>query len=307
MLADQLHDQSTSCGAQPQPRGARGRRSARRSRSGRGRPAPCRCRAAARPASSRSGRSTSRSSPVARTTVSTRCRSTVCRWTALRCGRVRTAAHSGSQRSMTPGQVQSLPHRDQPGPGGQQVAEQVASAAGGHGVGIGGQCARGSARVVGASGRPARAATTAARSDQQRVAGRVEPGAEHDLAVVREQSVAQRGHPRSPRTDAQGAGPLRLAGPAQCPVQGVGDGPGRGRHGGEQLVGVVVAEQRGHGVVVLTGQPVAAAAGDDVHGVADVEQRRRRRRRRLRGGGRPARRRPARAARSCRAARRGPP
>ena len=76
------------------------------------------------PSSSRSGRSTSRTRPVARTTVSIRCRSTVCRWTGLRCGRLRTSAHSGIHGLDDAGEVQALPHRDQAGPGGEQVAEQ---------------------------------------------------------------------------------------------------------------------------------------------------------------------------------------
>ncbi len=42
--------------------------------------------------------------------------------------------------------------------------------------------------------------------------------------------------------------------------------------GGEQVVDVLVAEQRGHCVVLLAAQPVTAAAGDDVDGVADVEE-----------------------------------
>ena len=96
--------------------------------------------------------------------------------------------------------------------------------------------------------------------------------AEHDLAVAGEQAVAERRHLRAARADPQGAGALRLAGAAQRAVEGVGDVPPGGGDGGEQVVGVVVAEQRGDGVVVLAAQPVAPAAGDDVHGVAHVEQ-----------------------------------
>ena len=61
---------------------------------------PMSCRSAA--TSRRSGRATSRAKPRACTTVSMRWRSTVCRWTGLRCGRERTRDHSGIQRSMRP-------------------------------------------------------------------------------------------------------------------------------------------------------------------------------------------------------------
>ena len=69
----------------------------------------------------------------------------------------------------------------------------------------------------------------------------------------------------------------------------------------------VVAEQRRHRVVVLAAQPVAAAAGDDVDGVAHVEEVRVRRvDPAVRAVGEPGLREGARAP-SCRAARRGPP
>ena len=50
------------------------------------------------PTSRRSGRATSRASSPACTTASSRCRSTVKRWNALRCGRLRTSSHSGRSR-----------------------------------------------------------------------------------------------------------------------------------------------------------------------------------------------------------------
>ena len=73
-----------------------------------GAPLPMSCSSAA--TSSRSGRLTSRTRGAACTAASTRCRSTVKRCTALRCGRWRTAAHSGSSRSTQPGLVERLPH-----------------------------------------------------------------------------------------------------------------------------------------------------------------------------------------------------
>ena len=270
MLADQLDDQRTVLVAHPQPleHAVGDRRTGLRVVAEPG-TLPMSCSSAAR--SSRSGRFTSRNNPLARTTVSMRWRSTVCRWTALRCGRLRTAAHSGIHFSTTPARSSPSQTETSPGPVASR-SPNTASAAGGHGVGIGGQFLARFCRVVGAMLTLLRAATSAARSDEQRVTGRLDARAEDRLAVGEEQAVAQRGHPRSTRTDAQGPGPLRLGGPAQRPVQRVRDEPGRGRHVGQQLVGVVVAEQRRRSVVVLTAQPVASSAGDDVHGVADVEQ-----------------------------------
>ena len=65
-----------------------------------GQPLPMSCSSAA--TSSRSGRPTRRVSAEARTAVSTRCRSTVQRCTALRCGRQRTRSQSGSSRVISP-------------------------------------------------------------------------------------------------------------------------------------------------------------------------------------------------------------
>ena len=45
-------------------------------------------------------------------TASSKCRSTVKRWYALRCGRARTCSHSGSSRTSTPDVVERLEHRD---------------------------------------------------------------------------------------------------------------------------------------------------------------------------------------------------
>ena len=122
---------------------------------------PMSCSSAAR--RSRSGRLTSRSNPLARTTVSMRWRSTVCRWTALRCGRLRTAAHSGIHFSTTPARSSPSQTETSPGPVASR-SPNTASAAGGHGVGIGGQFFARFCRVVGAMLTLLRAATSAARS-----------------------------------------------------------------------------------------------------------------------------------------------
>ena len=205
-------------------------RSAPRSPSGRGRRGtlPMSCSSAA--SSSRSARPTQRTSPPAMTTVSMRCRSTVWRCTALRCGRERTAAHSGSQRSMMPAWSRPSQTPTSPGPVASRSAKQVA---GDLGPRLGERCGacagevgqRGRARSAGC----ARAATTAARSGQQRVAGQGRAGAEDDLAVVLEHAEAQRVQLRAAWTDPQGAGALRLAGPAHRAVERVGDGPRRRR------------------------------------------------------------------------------
>ena len=100
----------------PMRRVERGRGRRRRPRSGR-RAGPCRCRGAARRAAAAraagtrarrrrrtpgSRRSPSSSSAAHSATASSRCRSTVNRWYALRCGRARTCSHSGSSRTSTP-------------------------------------------------------------------------------------------------------------------------------------------------------------------------------------------------------------
>ena len=84
-----------------------------------GQPLPMSCSRA--PTSSRSGRATRRVKAAAFAAVSTRCRSTVNRWTGLRCGRLRTRSQSGMRRVDEPGLVQGLPHRDRRGPGAEQA------------------------------------------------------------------------------------------------------------------------------------------------------------------------------------------
>ena len=112
--------------------------------------------------SSRSGRETRRTRPAASTTVSTRWRSTVCRCTALRCGRERTAAHSGSQVSTMPTWSRPSHTVTSPGPEASRSPNRSRSGAGQGFDGVGACLARLSS-VVGAIGSPARAATTPAR------------------------------------------------------------------------------------------------------------------------------------------------
>ncbi len=114
------------------------------------------------------------------------------------------------------GEVESLPDRDQSGPGRQQVAEHLAR---GRRPWLrdGRAFAARFCRVVGAMLTLLRAATSAARSTSSGLDDRSPDRAEDRLAVGEEQSVAQRGHPRAPRTDAQGPGPLRLGGPSHVP------------------------------------------------------------------------------------------
>ncbi len=141
----------------------------------------------------------------------------MCRWTALRCGRLRTAAHSGIHFSTTPARSSPSQTETSPGPVASR-SPNTASAAGGHGVGIGGQFFARFCRVVGAMLTLLRAATSAARSGMTgSVDGR--PRAEDRLAVGEEQAVAERRHPRASRPDAQGAGALRLHRPAQGAVE----------------------------------------------------------------------------------------
>ena len=209
-----------------------------------------------------------------------RCRSTVCRCTGVA---LRAAADGGPLRDPAlddAGQVQSLPHRDEPGPGGQQVGEQVRGRPAARASGSGGAAAarlvhRGRRRAAGC----ARAATTsAARSASS---GSVDGSAERprtDLAVVLEQAVAQR------VSAAAGADRRAGCGPAGTGRRGVRSRPGRRRwsrpevdHLGEQGRRRRAGRAGPRRVVVLRAEPVAAPAGDHVHGVADVEQRARRR------------------------------
>jgi hypothetical protein len=107
---------------------------------------------------------------------------------------------------------------------------------------------------------------------EHRILGGRDAGAEHDLAVVLDQAVAERAQPGAAGAGAQPAGGQRLAGPPDGDVDGVGDGAGGVADLGEQLVGV--GQPAGHGDGVLLGQqqPVGALAGDRLEGVADVEQ-----------------------------------
>ena len=130
---------------------------------------------------------------------------------------------------------------------------------------------------------------------------------QHHLAVAGEQPVPEGGHLRATRADAQRARALGLACSAKGAVEGVRDDPTGVRHRRRGMIHVLVAEQRGDGVVVVAAQPVTAPTGDDVHGVAHVEQELRGPRRPRRAAGRRATPRRGRRARSCRAGRRGPP
>ena len=122
VLADQPARRRTSSSAAPAAEHAVGDRRAGRGVVARAR-RPCRCRAAARRAAA--GRAGRPGGPAAgATTVSMRCRSTVWRWTGVALRAAAHAAHPGIQRLDDAGVVQALPDGDQPGPGGEQVAEQ---------------------------------------------------------------------------------------------------------------------------------------------------------------------------------------
>ena len=146
------------------------------------------------------------------TTVSMRCRSTVCRCTGLRCGRHRTAAHSGIHVLDHAGEVQPLPDADQPGPGGQQVGERPrappAATASGSGAAVLGQVRSASS---GASGTCCGPRSTAARRTSSGSPAGSRTAAEHHLAVVLEQAVAQRVQLRPPRPDPQACAPAATA------------------------------------------------------------------------------------------------
>ena len=192
---------------------------------------------------------------------------------------LRSAAHGPPLRDPPlddPREVEALPDGHEPGAGRQQVAE--------HGQGLlgPGLGQRGAARGQVGQGRRRDGHAVAGGDErraqhEQRVGRGVDARAQHGLPVVQVEAVAEGHQLGPPRAHAQGAGPLRLRRPAQGAVEGVGDGPRRRRHVGQQQVGVAVAEQRGRRVVVLAAQPVATATGDDVDGVAHVEQPRVRR------------------------------
>src|SRR5690606_35635843 len=112
--------------------------------------------------SSAGGRSRrSRSSAAAPAAASTRWRSTVCRCTGERCGRLRTSAHSGTHRVTTPARSSASHTGTCAGPLDRR-ARRSARAESGHGTG--GAGARPSAvSVTGESGSPVRAEAAAAR------------------------------------------------------------------------------------------------------------------------------------------------
>ena len=208
---------------------------------------------------SRSGRATSRTMPLAATTVSMRWRSTVCRCTALRCGRLRTACHSGIHRSTTPARSSPSHTVTSPGPDASRSAKRL-RATSGHGSGSDG---RGGGEVLQRRRRQGYAAARGHDGGAQRddrVGRQVGRRAEDGLAVVPVEAVAERCQLRAAGTDAQRPGALGLHGAAQGAVDGIRDGACRRRQVGEQVVGVGVAEQRGARVLVVAGQPVAARA-----------------------------------------------
>ncbi len=126
-----------------------------------GQPLPMSCSRAA--ISSRSGRLTRRVNSEARTAVSMRCRSTVHRCTALRCGRQRTRSQSGSSRVISP----SASSASQTSTVGRPEPSRVTScsrASAGQGVGIGRTVAAIRRTACRESGSPACAAAAAARS-----------------------------------------------------------------------------------------------------------------------------------------------
>ncbi len=126
-----------------------------------GQPLPMSCRKAA--TSSRSGRATRRVIAAARAAVSTRCRSTVHRCTALRCGRQRTRSQSGSRRVTR----SSASSASQTGIAFSPAPSSVIScsrASSGHGTGSGLVSAARRRTVLSDNGRPACAAAAAARS-----------------------------------------------------------------------------------------------------------------------------------------------
>ena len=231
-------------------------------------PLPMSCSSA--PTSSRSGRDTSRTSGAARTAASSRCRSTLKRWTALRCGRCRTRSHSGQQPGQQPGLVERLPDRDQLRPGAEQVDEELAGVLRpglGQRRGVGHQAVHraGRQREPGAGG--------AGRHPQheQRVGARVRLRREHGLAVVLGQPGAEQPQHRLAAADEPGAlRPGRLQRPPPGHVGGVRHGRRGPADGAQQVVGVAEPQQPRHGVLLLLHEHVGRAAGDDLQRVAHV-------------------------------------
>ena len=206
-------------------------------------PLPMSCSSA--PTSSRSGRDTSRTSGAARTAASSRCRSTLKRCTALRCGRCRTRSHSGQQAGQQPGLVEGLPDRDQLRPGAEQVDEELA------GVlrpGLGQRRGVGDQAVHRARRQRQPGAGGAGRHPQheQRVGARVGLRREHGLAVVLGQPGAEQ--PQHRLAAAHETGPLRPGRLQRPPPGHVGGVRHRRRgpaDGAQQVVGVADPEQRG--------------------------------------------------------------
>ena len=106
--------------------------------------------------------------------VSTRCRSTVNRCTALRCGRLRTRSQSGSSRDGQPGLVERLPdRRRRRGPAPSRLTKRVAAPARGHGSGSGGHSAASRSTVCGRQPQPGLRSRGSGPQHERRVVGRV--------------------------------------------------------------------------------------------------------------------------------------
>ena len=236
---------------------------------------------------------------------------------------LRPAAHPlpvGHQPGDQPLGLQGLPHRD----GGLAGAEQGDELFAGLGrPGHGQRPGRGGEPPYGVQ-RQRQAGLGGGRGGaqrQHRVAVGFRGEREHGLALLLHDAVGQRdalgveaaAGPRHGRGRAGPAARPGLAG-AQHPadlapgdVAGVGDAAGGLVDLAQQGVGVEQAEGGGDLVLFLEGEPVGGAAGDQVQGVAGVEQPGAGLLQALRGARRRARRRRRRAARWRRAARRGPP
>ena len=226
-----------------------------------------------RPAtSSRSGRRTPRTSAAACTAVSSRCRSTLKRCTALRCGRWRTAAHSGNNGSIRPAWSRASQTCTSGGPA--PIRSTNASRAGRrprlgqrHAVGR---------EPVDRAGREWQAGAGGAGSHPQHqagVGGRVRLCGQHRLAVVLGQARSEQPEHRAATAEVARA---RRAGHLVGPPPG---DLGRVRHRrrgpdhlAEQGVGVGDVQPGGHLVLFLQQQAVARTAGHQMEGVADVGQ-----------------------------------
>ena len=187
---------------------------------------------------------------------------------------LRAVSHSGPFRDPAgdqAGAVQRLPDADQGGATGQHRDEGVPGRGRprvGQRWAVVGQVVHGDRRQRQAG--PHGGGRGAQR--QHRILGHPDAGAEHDLAVMLDQSVAERSQPGTARTGPQPPGGQRLPGPPHGHVHGVGDGPGRVADLGQQFVRV--GQPADHGDRILFGQqqPVGALAGHRLQSVADVEQ-----------------------------------